>query len=113
LGIAISHYRFRRGYEKQGRDLSSLPYRSRWSPFGPIFAFVLCLIVALGQNYQGFFDEKNDLHSLLATYIGIPLFLVIWLGYRLKKKTRFIHCENMRFFDTSAERHDNENEFRP
>ena len=28
LGIAISHYRFRRGYVAQGRNLADLPYVS-------------------------------------------------------------------------------------
>lgn len=97
LGIAISHYRFRKGYVTQGRDLSKLPYRSKWFPFGPIFAFVLCLIIALGQNYKGFFAEKIDWLEMLATYIGIPLFLAIWLGYKLKNKTRIIRYDEMEF----------------
>ncbi|MGU0057530.1 hypothetical protein ACVXG7_29010 [Enterobacter hormaechei] len=54
LGIAISHYRFRRGYVKQGHNLNNLPYRSGFFPLGPIFAFVLCLIITLGQNYEAF-----------------------------------------------------------
>ena len=54
LGIAISHYRFRRGYVLQGNDINNLPYRSGFFPLGPIFAFVLCLIITLGQNYEAF-----------------------------------------------------------
>ena len=50
LGIAISHYRFRRGYMLQGRDLNDLPYRSGFFPLGPIFAFVLCLIITLART---------------------------------------------------------------
>jgi lysine-specific permease len=34
---------------------------------------------------------------VIATYIGIPLFLAVWLGYRLVKKTRFIRYAEMRF----------------
>lgn len=105
LGIAISHYRFRKGYVAQGRDLSQLPYRSKWFPFGPIFAFVLCLIIALGQNYEGFLDEKIDWLAMLATYIGIPLFLVIWWGYRLKNKSRLIKYEEMEFPDVLNDPH--------
>lgn len=54
LGIAISHYRFRRGYVLQGHDINDLPYRSGFFPLGPIFAFILCLIITLGQNYEAF-----------------------------------------------------------
>ena len=64
LGIAISHYRFRRGYVAQGRDLNDLPYRSGFFPLGPIFAFVLCLIITLGQNYQAFLNDSIDWYGV-------------------------------------------------
>jgi len=95
LGIAICHYRFRKAYLAQGRDLNELPYRSRLFPFGPLFAFALCLVITLGQNYQGFMADRIDWASVAATYIGIPLFLVIWLGYRWKNKTRLIKYDEI------------------
>ena len=77
LGIAISHYRFRRGYVAQGRNLADLPYVSPFFPFGPIFAFALCLIITLGQNYQAFLQDRIDWGGVVATYVGIPLFLLL------------------------------------
>ncbi|MEJ4044885.1 amino acid permease [Erwinia sp. SLM-02] len=97
LGIAISHYRFRRGYVAQGRDLADLPYRSGFFPLGPIFAFVLCLIITLGQNYQAFLADTIDWYGAAATYIGIPLFLIIWFGFKLTRKTRFVKYSEMDF----------------
>ncbi|MFP1725225.1 amino acid permease [Lonsdalea quercina] len=97
LGIAISHYRFRRGYIKQGGDLTALPYLSSFFPLGPIFAFVLCLIITLGQNYQAFLADKIDWYGVAATYIGIPLFLLIWLSYKWVKRTRFVKYADMVF----------------
>lgn len=97
LGIAISHYRFRRGYIKQGRDLADLPYCSAFFPLGPIFAFVLCLLITLGQNYQAFLVDRIDWYGVVATYIGLPLFLIIWFGYKLSKRTRFVKYCDMRF----------------
>ncbi|MBT0661120.1 amino acid permease [Providencia rettgeri] len=97
LGIAISHYRFRRGYIAQGRDLNDLPYRSGFFPIGPIFAFILCLTITLGQNYQAFLEDKIDWVWVTATYIGIPLFLAIWFGYKIVKKTTFIRYKDMSF----------------
>ena len=96
LGIAISHYRFRRGYEAQGLDLAALPYRAAGFPFGPIFAFVLCLIITLGQNYQAFTQDRIDWGGVVATYIGLPLFLLIWWGYRLVKGSRIVAYSDMR-----------------
>ncbi len=95
LGIAVSHYRFRKGFVLQGGDLKSLPYRARWFPFGPIFAFTLCLLITLGQNYKAFAGGKIDWSAVAATYATLPLFLAIWWGYRLKKGSRFVRYEEM------------------
>ncbi|NIE68027.1 amino acid permease [Burkholderia sp. Ax-1719] len=95
LGIAVSHYRFRKGFVAQGHSFAQLPYRSKWFPIGPIFAFVVCLIIMLGQDYQAFTSSKIDWASVVATYIGIPLFALMWLGYRIVKRTRFIRYDEM------------------
>lgn len=97
LGIAVSHYRFRRGYIKQGYSLEALPYRASFFPLGPMFAFVLCLIITLGQNYQALLQDNIDWYAVAATYIGIPLFLLIWIGYRLVKPCRIVSYEKMTF----------------
>jgi len=93
LGIAICHYRFRRAYVKQGKDLCALPYRSKFYPFGPVFAFVLCAIVILGQNYPAFISGHIDWQGVLVSYIGLPLFIILWLGYKWTKKTKVIPLE--------------------
>jgi lysine-specific permease len=82
---------------KQGHDINDLPYRSGFFPLGPIFAFVLCLIITLGQNYEAFLSDTIDWGGVMATYIGIPLFLSIWFGYKLVKGTRFVRYSEMEF----------------
>ena len=93
LGIAISHYRFRKGYIAQGYKLEDLAYRAKFFPFAPWFAFILCTIVVLGQNYQAIL--AGDGLGVLSTYIGIFLFLAIWLGYKYKYKTKLISYQEM------------------
>lgn len=103
LGIAISHYRFRRGYVMAGLDLNALPYKSGFFPLGPIFAFVLCLIITLGQNYEAFLEDRIDWYGVTATYIGLPLFLIIWFGYKLTQGTRFVRYSEMTFPTTKID----------
>ncbi|MGG5415118.1 amino acid permease [Edwardsiella tarda] len=103
LGIAISHYRFRRGYIKAGLDLNALPYKSGFFPLGPIFAFVLCLIITLGQNYEAFLEDRIDWYGVTATYIGLPLFLIIWFGYKLTQGTHFVRYSEMTFPKTKID----------
>ena len=95
LGIAVSHYRFRKGCEAQGYALSNLPYIAPAFPIGPVFAFVLCLIITLGQNYENFMADKIDWVGAIATYIGLPLFLAIWFGYKWIKGTHIVAYKDM------------------
>lgn len=97
LGIAVSHYRFRKGYLFQKRDLGALPYQSGFFPWGPVFAFFVCLIITLGQNYDAFLADRIDWYSVAATYIGLPLFLIIWFGYRLLHRTKVVQYSDMEF----------------
>lgn len=93
LGIAASHYRFRKAYIAQGYSLDDLPYKSKWFPFGPIFSFALCFFVLLAQNYQAFIGDDINWASVFAAYLGIPFFLVMWLGYKFIKKTKVTPLE--------------------
>lgn len=93
LGIAASHYRFRKAYIAQGYSLDDLPYKSKLFPFGPIFSFALCFFVLLAQNYQAFIGDDINWASVIAAYLGIPFFLIMWLGYKFIKKTKVVPLE--------------------
>ncbi len=98
VGIAITHYRFRKAYVAQGHDLNDLPYRAKWFPFGPIFAFIICIVIIIGQGYD-IFMSGGDIEwlGLIAVYIGVPLFLALWLGYKKVKKTKVIPLDKVDF----------------
>ena len=89
FGIALSHYRFRRAYRLQGRDMSALPYRAPLFPLGPLFAMVLCVFVIVGQDWA-IFQGQFDWHGIFVSYIGLPVFLLLWLGYKWRHRTRVV-----------------------
>lgn len=91
LGIAISHYRFRKAYKIQGKDLAALKYRAKLFPLGPIVAFVLCTIVILGQDYVDLL--AFDFLAALPIYIGLIVFLVFYVGYKIVKKTKVVDLQ--------------------
>lgn len=97
LGISISHYRFRKALIKQGHSLEKLRYRAKWYPAGPIFAIACGLIVILAQNFQAFLADQIDWGSVVAAYLGIPLFLSLWLGYKMVRKTKVVKLEEVEF----------------
>ena len=84
VGDCACHIRFRRAYLLQGYKLDDLPYRAPFFPLAPILAFVMCLIVLVGQNYEAVL--AGNVWDAVSSYIGVPLFLGVWLGYHLVKK---------------------------
>ena len=55
------------------------------------------MLITLGQGYEGLQAATIDWQSVMAAYIGIPLFLVLWLGYKIKYKTRVVPLAEMTF----------------
>ena len=90
LGIAISHYRFRRAYIAQGKPLEALTYRAKWFPFGPLLALGLCILVIIGQDTELVLNAHLDWQRLLITYMGLPVFFTFYFYHKLRYKTRKI-----------------------
>ena len=97
LGIAISHYRFRKAYVKQGRDLKELPYLAKGFPYAPLIAFTLCIVIITGQNYKAFMANDIDWYGVTVSYIGLPVFIALWLGYKFAKKTKVVKLDECDF----------------
>lgn len=97
IGIAISHYRFRKAYLLQGNDLQMLPYVAKGYPFGTLCVLALCLIIIAGQNYQAFMSHHIDWRGLVISYGGIPAFLFLWLGYKWFNKTKVVKLKDCQF----------------
>ncbi|MFL6518158.1 MAG: amino acid permease [Bacillus sp. (in: firmicutes)] len=102
LGIAISHYRFRKAYMAQGRNMDDLKFKAKWFPLGPILAFAMCVFVIFGQNYQAFLTNKIDWYGVAVSYIGLPIFLALWLGYKLIHKTKVVPLKECSFEEKSS-----------
>jgi lysine-specific permease len=54
----------------------------------------LCLFVTLGQNYTAFIGDTIDWQGVLVSYIGLPLVLILYIGYKVVKKTKWIKPED-------------------
>ncbi len=87
-GIALSHYRFRRGFLAQGNKVSDLPYKASFFPVGPLLAFAVLIVVIAGQNYEAVLAGRGM--EVLSSYIGIPIFLGLWIIHRRVTKSRVV-----------------------
>lgn len=95
LGIAISHYRFRKAYMYQGKDLNDLKYRAKWFPVGPILALILCIVVIIGQDTKLVTQGIVDWGGIITTYMGVPVFLFFYLYHKIKYKTKVIPLDKV------------------
>ena len=95
VGIAISHYRFRKAFNAQNYDKSKLKYHAKLFPFGPIFAGVLCVIVIIGQDVDFIKTGHFDLNRFITTYMGIPVFLVFFIYHKIRYKTKKIPLDQV------------------
>ena len=102
LGIAVSHYRFRRAYVAQGRDLNDLVYRAKWFPFGPLLALALCILVIIGQDTELVLKGDFDWSRLVITYMGLPVFGGFYLYHKLRYRTRKVPLQQV---DLSRDHH--------
>ena len=100
LGISLCHYRFRKAYVAQGYDVKKLKYRAKLFPIGPIIALTMCGLIVI---FQGFGDSTWQ--TLVAAYIGIPLFLAFYIGYKIKYKTKILklHEVDLEFSETNPD----------
>lgn len=97
LGIFIIHYRFKKGYKKLNNKINKSTHK--YFPIGTFFSFILCFIITLGQAYVTLSSNNIKLKEIIITYIGIPLFCINWLGYKIIFKSKIIKYEDMKFYN--------------
>ena len=85
--VCLAHLRFRAAWRAQGRSADELPYRARFFPVGTWFALIVFIGVIIGQGVNlaisGF-----TWYGLLVAYIGLPITVALWLGYKLMRDSR-------------------------
>lgn len=87
VGISVSHYRFRKWYLLKGYKLEDLKFKALWFPFGPIIALILCTTVIVGQLF--------DKTAALSLIYGIPTFIIFFVYYKFKHKTKLVNLEEV------------------
>ena len=81
----------------QGRSLNELIFKAKWYPFGPLFTLVLCIIVIIGQGSEVVSGGAINWYGMLVSYISVPVFIIIWLGYKFIKKTKVVPLKECDF----------------
>ncbi|KAI8325780.1 lysine-specific permease [Martensiomyces pterosporus] len=92
LGLSLSHWRFRLAYVRQGFQVSDLPYKAAFFPFGPVYACFLLTVIIIGQGY-GTIWPSFDRVNFVSTYLSLPMFVIMWAGWKYYKKTKWVKLD--------------------
>ena len=80
----IVYLRFRKACKVQGITDDQMPYHNKWmQPWGSWFAMVGFIFLTLINGFNVFWPETWSASSFLTSYIGIPIFLLIYFAHRI------------------------------
>jgi yeast amino acid transporter len=85
--ISFIHIRFRAAWKQQGRKPEELPFKSLWYPWNAYFGLGANIFLALVQGWTNL--SPFDAGNFVDAYILIPLFPLIWVVFKLVRRTRF------------------------
>ena len=101
--INITYLRFYYGLRQNGISRASLPWKAPFQPFLAYFGVCFCSIVALFNGFDAFFPGKFSAKTFIPPYIDIPIFLGLFLGYKLIKRTKVLKLSEMDLWSGKAE----------
>jgi len=86
LSIALSSWRFRKAWIRQGRSLEELKFRAAWTwPWGPPFVVIAVTILIMIQGWSSFIPTFSLL-DFMSFYIEIPIIVVMFAARMIWKR---------------------------
>ncbi|KAK7054938.1 amino acid transporter [Paramarasmius palmivorus] len=70
----------------QGKSRDSLPYKAPFQPWGSWFAMIATAIITFFKGFDAFIG-KFKVDTFVTSYIAIPTFVVMYIGYKVFRKT--------------------------
>jgi amino acid transporter len=100
--ICLAHIRFRKGWKVQGHTLDELAFRSQPGVIGSWIGFILNCLVLVAQFWTGFapigyadMTTSELVVNFFEVYLAAPVVIVIYVGYKIWKRTPFVRSHNM------------------
>ncbi|KAL9027297.1 MAG: hypothetical protein Q9196_004155 [Gyalolechia fulgens] len=92
--ICLVHIRFRAGLAAQSQPLSGLPFTALWYPYGTYLAFAANVFLIFFQGYTAFLNPFSA-KDFVINYILLPVFVILLVGYKVWKKTKWVKAAEM------------------
>ncbi|KAL8879063.1 MAG: hypothetical protein Q9198_003254 [Flavoplaca austrocitrina] len=92
--IELVHIRFRNGLQAQGQSVEDLPFKALWYPYGTYAALAANVFLIFFQGYTAFLNPFSAT-SFVISYILLPVFVILLVGYKLWNKTKWVKLAEM------------------
>ncbi|KAF1986885.1 proline-specific permease [Aulographum hederae CBS 113979] len=93
ISICIAYLQFRKALIKQNVSRDSLIFKSRWQPYTAYFALIYFSIVILFNGWTVFTKGNWSVNDFITAYIGIPIYLGLYLFWKVFKRPGFVKAE--------------------
>ena len=110
ITILITHIRFVRARRLQGIPDTEMPYVAPLGVAGSAVALFFAVLITIFKNFTAFIGPFN-VSSFVTGYLGIPLYVVMYVGWKLIKRTRTISLQEAGFYEGKAKIDEEEREF--
>lgn len=95
FGISLTYLRFYYACKVQGLDRNLLPYKSPFQPYLGWIGTIATLIILIFNGFYVFLSGNWNISSFLTAYIGIPIYVVLYFGYKWWRKTSLIALKDI------------------
>ncbi|KAK6579854.1 hypothetical protein PZA11_007562 [Diplocarpon coronariae] len=95
LAICLTYLRFFYGMKRQGIPRSALPWAAPFQPYITWISGALFSLILVTGGYATFIHGNWSSEHFVSSYINIPLFAILYFGYKLIKKTKIVALEDI------------------
>jgi amino acid transporter len=118
MSILISHIYFVKARKAQGIPNTALAYVAPLGMWGSAGALIFSILIAFFKGFALFCYKKTggatakfDPSTFVTTYLGIPLYIIMFVGYKLFMKTKIVKPHEADFYSGKAKIDREEAEF--
>ena len=98
--ICIACIKFNRALKAQGVDRSQLVFRAPFQPFTAYFALAFFVIIIVFNGFYAF--TPWNVQDFITAYVGIPIYLGLYFGWKIAKRTKIIRSKDADIFSGKA-----------
>ena len=92
MAVSIAYIRFHAALKAQGISRNTLVFKSKYQPYTAYFSLAFFGMITLLNGFYTFPSptKKFDLDDFITAYVGIPIFAMLYLVWKVLKGTRFV-----------------------